>query len=213
MKPYSVQLEISGPYAMWTRPDAGDATRSYPAPTYSAAKGLFESVLFLNSAEVKPVRVEICAPIRFHKYTTNYGGPLRKDKLFKSGDNYQLHLTVLVNVKYKIYAEVVSHPEGYHHARNPKKYSRREFEGGAARYKEKFGERLKRGQYFHVPFLGLREFVPDYFGETRDETQRDKAITVPIPSMLFTVFKGHKGHVEAVYKQGLHITEGELKYA
>jgi CRISPR-associated protein Cas5d len=213
MKPYEIALEIAGPYAMWTRPDAGDATRSYPAPTYSAAKGLFESVLFLNSAEVRPVCVEICAPISYHKYTTNYGGPLRKDKLFNSGDNYRLHLTVLINVKYKIYAEAVSHPEGYHHARNPKKYSRREFEGGAARYKEEFEKRLKRGQYFHVPFLGLREFVPDYFAETRDETQLEKSINLTIPSMLFTVYKGHKGHVEAEYKQGLQIKEGALTYA
>jgi len=209
----SIELEIGGPYAMWTRPDAGDATRSYPAPTYSAVKGIFESVLFLNSAEVRPVRVEVCAPIRYHRYTTNYGGPLRKEKLFKSGDNYQLHLTVLINVKYKLYAEVVSHPEGYHHTRNPKKYSRREFEGGAVRYEEQFEKRLKAGQCFHVPFLGLREFVPDYLGETRAETQPDRSISIPIPSMLFTVYQGHKGHVDAVYKQGLQIKEGVLSYA
>jgi len=42
---YEVKFEISGPTAMWTRPDTGDAPVSYPAPTYSAAKGLFESPL------------------------------------------------------------------------------------------------------------------------------------------------------------------------
>jgi len=43
MKNYEVMLEISGPTAMWTRPDTGDAPVSYPAPTYSAVKGIFES--------------------------------------------------------------------------------------------------------------------------------------------------------------------------
>ena len=35
MKPYPIQLEISGPTAMWTRVDSGDA------PTFSAVKGIF----------------------------------------------------------------------------------------------------------------------------------------------------------------------------
>ena len=44
-KPYSIALEIAGPTAMWTRPDTGDAPVSYPAPTFSAAKAVFESLI------------------------------------------------------------------------------------------------------------------------------------------------------------------------
>jgi CRISPR-associated Cas5-like protein len=54
MKTYEVRCEISGPSAMWTRPDTGDAPLSYPAPTFSAAKGLFESIVWLKSAELVP---------------------------------------------------------------------------------------------------------------------------------------------------------------
>jgi CRISPR-associated protein Cas5d len=53
MKPYSIQLEISGPTAMWTRPDTGSSPVSYVAPTFSAVKGIFESVLRWK-LEVKP---------------------------------------------------------------------------------------------------------------------------------------------------------------
>jgi|GEM_PF-178998 len=77
MKPYPVQLEISGPTAMWTRPDTGSSPVSYPAPTFSAVKGIFESILRWKSVNVRPTRVEICRPVQFHRYTTNYGGPLR----------------------------------------------------------------------------------------------------------------------------------------
>ena len=80
MKTYEVSLEVSGPTAMWTRPDTGDAPVSYPAPTYSAAKAIFESIVWLKSAEVVPARVEICSPLVFHTYLTNYGGTLRKSK-------------------------------------------------------------------------------------------------------------------------------------
>ena len=44
MKAYPIQLEISGPTAMWTRPDTGSSPVSYVAPTFSAVKGIFESV-------------------------------------------------------------------------------------------------------------------------------------------------------------------------
>ena len=78
MKTYAVSFEISGPTAMWTRPDTGDAPVSYPAPSFAAVKGMFESFVWLKSAEVVPTRVEICAPLVFHTYSTNYGGQLRK---------------------------------------------------------------------------------------------------------------------------------------
>jgi CRISPR-associated protein Cas5d len=78
MKPYPITCELSGPSAMWTRPDTGDAPVSYPAPSYGAVKAVFESIVWLKSAEVVPTRVEICAPLVFHTYSTNYGGPFAK---------------------------------------------------------------------------------------------------------------------------------------
>lgn len=74
MKPYSIALEISGPTAMWTRPDTGDAPVSYPVPTWSAAKGIFESIVRFDTVEIVPTKVEICSPIIYHNYVTNYGG-------------------------------------------------------------------------------------------------------------------------------------------
>jgi len=54
MNQYEVELEVSGPTAMWTRPDTGDAPVSYPAPTFGAAKGVFESILLSEWADVVP---------------------------------------------------------------------------------------------------------------------------------------------------------------
>ena len=47
---YQVNCEISGPTAMWTRPDTGDAPVNYPAPTLAAVKGIFEAIVWLKSA-------------------------------------------------------------------------------------------------------------------------------------------------------------------
>ena len=73
---YPIEMEISGNTAMWTRPDTGDCPVSYPAPTYSAVKAIFESVLWGPDIEIIPTKVELCKPVQYHFYCTNYGGPL-----------------------------------------------------------------------------------------------------------------------------------------
>ena len=90
MKPYPLLLEISGPTAMWTRPDTGSSPVPYVAPTFSAVKGIFESVLRWKSVNVRPARVEICAPVQCHRYTTNYGGPLRASDAMNQGASCSL---------------------------------------------------------------------------------------------------------------------------
>src|SRR5204862_279083 len=105
MNPYPIQLEIAGPTAMWTRPDTGSSPMSYVAPTFSAVKGIFESVLRWKSVNVRPTKVEICAPVQFHRYTTNYGGPLRASDAMAKGASFQFYAVVLVNVCYRLYAQ------------------------------------------------------------------------------------------------------------
>ena len=101
---YPIQMEIAGPTALFTRPDTGDSPVSYPAPTYSAVKAIFESVLWGPAVEIVPQKVEICTPIQWHSYATNYGGPKRKGDSITKGNNYQLYATVLIDVCYRLYA-------------------------------------------------------------------------------------------------------------
>ena len=52
LKHYPVKMEIAGPTAMWTRPDTGDCPVSYPAPTFSAVRNIFQSILWGQAVEV-----------------------------------------------------------------------------------------------------------------------------------------------------------------
>jgi CRISPR-associated Cas5-like protein len=51
MKPHPIQLEISGPIALWARPDTMPNPVSYVAPTFSAVKGIFEAILRWKSVK------------------------------------------------------------------------------------------------------------------------------------------------------------------
>jgi CRISPR-associated protein Cas5d len=209
-KEYPVQFEISGPYAMFTRPDTGSAFVSYPAPTWSACKGMFEAVARLKSAYIHPVKVEICAPVNFHRYMTNYGGPLRKNNQLKGGDSYQLGAYVLVDVCYRIYGFVREFTNSPDPRVNHCHY-----------LQDLFIRRLEKGRFFDTPCLGWREFVPDYIGPFREKTTVETSITEYIPSMLVSPFnenvsgkpQDEQGNNAARYiLDGAWIKQGVLVY-
>jgi len=206
---YQIEMEIAGNTAMWTRPDTGDCPVSYPAPTYSAAKAIFESILWGPAVEIVPTRVELCRPIRYHSYITNYGGPLRK----AAANSYQLLATVLIDVCYKLYAEVgPTWARGKLPARAKRWDSETTSPGHA--YKAMFNRRLERGQCFSIPALGWREFTPSYFGLLRPDTRvLSELAPVDIPSMLREVFPGgYHSDVSYVYDQNVMIESGCLTY-
>jgi CRISPR-associated protein Cas5d len=209
---YPIEMEIAGNTAMWTRPDTGDCPMSYPAPTYSAVKAIFESVLWGPAVEVVPISVEICTPIKYHSYVTNYGGPLRHDNSFKSGNNYQLPATVLIDVCYKLHAEVKPNREKKKLPDRAVQWDQKTTSPGHA-YQAIFNRRLQRGQCYSVPVLGWREFTPSYFGVPRETSRACEGISAVIPSMLRQVFPGgYKSGVSFVYDTEVAIERGVLKY-
>lgn len=196
-KEYKIEFEIAGWAAMFTRPDTGSSPVSYPAPTKSALKSMFESVTYSKEAYFVPKKVEICTPIVFHKYSTNYRGPLKKNKTV----NFQMFATILENVCYKVYGVIESFqpPEKKH---NPQH-----------QLQEVFKRRLDQGYFHTTPFLGWKEFVPSYFGKLRDSTRPDSSINLIIPSMLENMYnRAIEGKVFPSFKQNVKIENGVLIY-
>ncbi len=213
MKAYPISLEIAGPTAMWTRPDTGATPISYPVPPWSAAKGLFESISRLKNAIIIPTTVEICAPIVFHDYTTNYGGPLRKDESIRLGNAFQYKATVLINVCYRLYASI----EDFKYVPDTLKEAGQLAKVNSCHYgQERFNRRLLRGQFHNIPCLGWREFVPDYIGIFRNNTKVQTSINEVMQSFLYSVHDQGTGVRSPLYvqsEQGRKIEKGRLEYA
>jgi CRISPR-associated protein Cas5d len=210
-----VQLEIAGPTAMWTRPDTGDCPVSYPVPTYSAVKAIFESIAWGPAVRIRPIRVEICAPLQYHSYRTNYGGPLRKTRLVRAGEAFQLHATVLIDVCYRLYAEVAAPPDRSD-LRLPDRARHWDHRTSSAchAYRDIFNRRLRKGQCFTLPFLGWKEFGPSYYGVFREQTTVQGDIQQEIPSMLREVFSGgYASAVAVTYEQNVRIRSGVMEFS
>lgn len=239
MNKYSVQLEIAGPAAIFARPDTGGTPTSYPVPTWSAAKGIFESIAFLCSGDacIMPEKVEVCrrvgdsgGAVRFQRYTTNYGGPLRKADLFRKGvasggSSMQLFATILTDVCFRLHGTVIG--------------LRRSGRINACHYlQDLFNRRLRQGRCFRTPCLGWSEFTCSYWGAFRsrtnpdgsdnaawkarcerfgqpfeDLTEVDDALNLEIPSMLLSMWSSPtSGQYAPKFRQDVRIESGVLRY-
>lgn len=215
---FAVQLEVAGPLAMFARPDTGGTPTSYPVPTWSAAKGVLESIAFLSGGEawINPVRVEVCrllgepgGSVRYQAYTTNYGGPLRKSSLFAKGtapggSSMQVFATVLRDVCYRLHGEI--------------RGARGSGRGGTNAHHylyDLFHRRLKQGRCYRTPCLGWSEFTCSYWGPFRNSvTEVDDALSLEVASMLLAVWDRPSGgrRYSPVYRQSVCINSGVLKY-
>ena len=128
---------------------------SYVAPTFSAAKGVFEAILRWKSVNVRPTRCEICAPVQFHRYAFNYGGPLRKSGQMKDGTSLQIFAKALINVCYRLHAKV-----DWNRGPNGEPAESPDGQCAPHAYVDVFHRRLEQGRWFYTPCLGWKEFVP-----------------------------------------------------
>jgi CRISPR-associated protein Cas5d len=211
--PYNADIafEIAGPGAMFMRPDTGSTPISYPAPTYSAAKGMFDAIFRLKSIYVKPICVEICNPIRYERFITNYHGPLRKP----STNNYQLMATILVDVCYRIYGEVIV-KQSTRSSKDQRLRKRTNAKANKEKYIQEFNKRLEYFQNFYIPCLGWKEFTPNYFGPRREKDKEGKpvrpepTIDDTIPSMLYSMWESRQ--LTPSYIQNVEIENGIMFY-
>ncbi len=178
---YGVRLKVWGDHACFTRPEMKVERVSYDVMTPSAARGILEAIHWKPSIRWIIDRIHVLKPIRFHSIRRNeVGSKISASKVktaIKRGNLEGLHLlvdqdrqqrasTVLVDVAYLIEAhfDIARKDDG-------------ETEG---KHLDIFNRRASRGQCFHQPCLGTREFaaqfepipadapLPAAIGETRD---------------------------------------------
>jgi len=161
---FGIRLHVWAPYGLFTRPELKVERVSYDAMTPSAARGVLEAVHWKPSIRWVVDRIHVLAPIRFTSIRRNEVGhkaPVGKIKsAMRSGDLSTLALradrdrqqrasTVLVDPAYVIEA----------HFEMTGKAGPDDNEG---KHLDIFNRRARRGQCFHRPCLGTREFAADF---------------------------------------------------
>ena len=101
-------LEVSGPYACFTRPEMKVERVSYDVITPSAARAIFDAILWKPAIRWYVKKIEVLAPIRWISVRRNEVGKVaspRSSGIFIEVERQQRAGLFLRDVKYRLYAE------------------------------------------------------------------------------------------------------------
>lgn len=161
---YGIRLHVWGQHGLFTRPELKVERMSYDVMTPSAARGILEAIHWKPAIRWVIDRIHVLEPIRFQSIRRNEVGhkaPAGKIRqAMKRGDLGDLQLlvdedrqqrasTVLVAPRYVIEAHFDMTGKA-----GP--------EDSAAKHLDIFNRRASRGQCFHQPCLGTREFAAHF---------------------------------------------------
>lgn len=165
-----VKLLVRGDYACWTRPEMKAERVSYDVMTPSGARGILEAIYWKPQIRWVIDKIRVFSPIRFTnirrnevaskipvgtvKTAMNSGGKVVL-ALYVDEDRQQRASLLLKDVCYGIEAhfEILDAQEqdGTINAEP------------AGKHLDIFNRRVRKGQCFHRPYLGTREFAADFF--------------------------------------------------
>ena len=168
-------LEVIGPYACFTRPEMKVERVSYDVITPSAARSIFDAILWKPAIFWRVKRIEVLAPIRWISVRRNEVGKVASPRtpcIFIEDERQQRAGLFLQDVKYRLFAEfdfippdkrgkvfnpVPDYLVNAEEADDLKKPDVRKDET-EAKYAAMFDRRSRKGQCFNQPYLGCREF-------------------------------------------------------
>ena len=142
-------LEVSGDFACFTRPEMKVERVSYDVITPSAARGVFEAILWKRGMSWQIESIEVLRPINWVNIRRNEVGGVastRKEQIFVEDDRQQRAGLFLRDVAYRLHARFELCGESTATHSYPK-------------YAEMFKRRAAKGQCFNQPYLGTREFA------------------------------------------------------
>jgi CRISPR-associated protein Cas5d len=158
-----IKLMVEGKYACFSRPECKAERMSYDVITPSAARGILEAIYWERAISWKIDKIHVISPIKFDNIRRNeVENKISFEKIEQAmaenkADLYQIATAerqqrasrVLKDVKYVIEAHYEMTPEA----------GERDNETKPA---EIFKRRARKGQCFHQPYFGCREFPVEF---------------------------------------------------
>ena len=156
-------LEVWGDWACFTRPELKVERVSYDVITPSAARAIFEAILFKRYAmRWQITRIEVLNPMKWTTIRRNEVGAVAgKSSIFIEDKRQQKNSLLLQDVHYRIYAKLVFIPV----KDRPKEAFVKHKPGddeNPMKYYQMFERRAAQGQCFTQPYLGCREFAANW---------------------------------------------------
>ena len=169
------RVRARGPIACFTRPEMKAERVSYEVMTPSAARGVLEAIIWKPAIRWRIHAIDVLAPIRWTSFRRNEVNDRASPKItefFAEERRAQRNTVALSNVDYVITASFAMTEQA-----GPT--------DGVTKFEEIFERRLQKGQTFHQPYLGCREFAADVLPAPESVTPIDGAVDRPLGLMFY----------------------------
>ena len=160
----SVMVEVWGDYALFTRPEMKVERVSYDVMTPSAARGLLDAIYWHPGMKWVIDRIYVLNPIRFANIRRNEVSAIlsaAKAKAAMSGSREELYINTKDNIQQR--AAMVLQDVHYVIEAHFIMTAKAGPEDNPGKYCDIMRRRLQKGQCYHQPCFGTREF-PAHFG-------------------------------------------------
>jgi CRISPR-associated protein Cas5d len=156
-----VSVRVKGDFACFTRPENKVERVTYPLPTPSAARGILEAIFWHPQFTWAVREIRVLKPVKtfslLRNEVNNKMSADRREPYYADEDRSQRNAVCLRDVDYVILADAQVRPGGEDHAK----------------YRDQFRRRVGRGQCYHRPALGCREFAAEFEEWSGDEKPID----------------------------------------
>ena len=154
-----IQLEVWGAYALFSRPELKVERVSYDVPTHSAARGIVKSVYYHPGLRWYIDRIHVLNPIRFvsirrNEVTDKISG--RNVRQAAQGGGQPLYLVTSQKIvqRSSLLLQDVHYVIEAHFEMTDKAAP----SDNPGKFQDIVTRRMERGQCFHTPYFGCREF-------------------------------------------------------
>ena len=166
---YGVRLEVWGDFACFTQPELKVERFSYPVITPSAARGVLEALFWHNGLKWVIDRLYVLSKIQYANIrrnelkakisasnVVNFAGKGQGELYLSARENIQQRASTVLKAPHYV---IEAHFEMTGQA-NPS--------DNPGKFREMFTRRARKGQCWHMPYFGCREF-PAQFRLYEDE--------------------------------------------
>lgn len=172
MSQNQVAMKVSGDWACFTRPEFKVERVSYEVVTPSAARGMLEAILWKPQFRYQVTEIGVLKPIVFGAIRRNevkskiparnakswMNGKVEPEPLYADEDRTQRNTLALRDVAYVLKAEIILTELANQPRQKKEDDDEEKGPDSVVKYREMFNRRVSKGQCFHQPCLGCREF-------------------------------------------------------
>lgn len=181
IKSRTFRLKVWGRNACFTRPEMKVERVSYDVITPSAARGVLEAILWKPAIRWKVAQIDVLKPIKWESVRRNEVGSVMSPRssciyVDDPKTRQQRAGLFLRDVAYTIHAYFEMTDKAY-------------AEDTVLKFQEMFLRRAEKGQCFHRPYFGCREFAAEF-----EVFTNGKPLPEPIPEtrdlgwMLYDIY-------------------------